>query len=60
MKKEFIINQSNLFNLSSPQFYDFLEFCESHKHENKFYEDLYNFLDQYSIDFAAFYIGDEL
>lgn len=60
MMKEFNIDMGKLFMLSSPQFYDFLDFCECRKHENKFYEDLYNFLDQYSIDFAAYYIGDDI
>lgn len=58
--KEFVINQSNLFNLTSSQFYDFLNFCEMNREENQFFEDLYNFLNIYSYDFAAEYIGDDI
>ena len=58
--KEFIINYPKLLNLTSSQFYDFLNFCEVNRKENKFFEDLYNFLDIYSYDFAAEYIGDDL
>lgn len=58
--KNFIIDYKNLLNLTSSQFYDFLNFCEMNREENKFFKDLYNFLNTYSYDFAAEYIGDDL
>ena len=58
--KEYIINFKNLCQLDSDSFFEFLNYCEERKNENKFFADLYDTLNAYGYDFAAPYIGDDV
>lgn len=59
MNKNFEISAKDLFEMRGNDFYDFLEFCRA-KSDIELFKNLYKFLDQYSYDFAAEYIGEDL
>ena len=45
--------------MRSYDFYEFVDFCKN-KTNIEIFKNLYKFLDQYSYDFAAEYIGEDL
>ena len=55
----FVIKANDIYKMNTQDFEDILEFCEKRK-SNKFFNELYIFLDQFSYDFAAEYIGEDV
>lgn len=55
----FVIKANDIYKMNTQDFEDILEFCKKRK-SNKFFNELYIFLDQFSYDFAAEYIGEDV